>query len=297
MLLGRLMRRGTVALACAGVAVAVAACGSSGSTVSAGTVVRAAYVSTSASGYQLQLAMKVNSSALPQPVTAKGSGAFDVPAHSGSIVLDMNLGSSPQIQQALGSNALRFEELIKGTTVYIKLPDALTSKVPSLSGKPWIKVDIAKAAAASGVPGLASLVSNPAASDPSQLLQYLRAAGGTVTKQGTEVVNGFQTTKYKATISLDRVPNALPPASRAAGQQAIAGIERLTHVHQIPVDVWIDEHSLVRRMQMSLNETVPTTGQSVSTQITVDIVKYGPQPQPPAPGADQVTDISQLTGL
>lgn len=299
MLPGRLstFKRASLATLAAGVlaVLALAGCGSSNSSSSSSNqVVRAAYLSTSASGYQMRFALQLGSSALPQPVTGIGVGRFDVPHHSGAFVLDMNLGSSPQIAQVLGSSTFRVQEILKGTTVYVKLPAAITSKLPSLSSKPWLKVDLAKAASSAGIPGLSSLVNNPTSSDPSQFLQYLRAAGGTVTKEGTQVVNGLQTTKYHATISLDKVANTVPAASRSAAKSAIAGLEKLTSLHTIPVDVWIDDHNLIRRMHMTLSESV--NGQSVNTGITVDIVKYGPQPQPPVPPASQVRDIGSLTG-
>jgi hypothetical protein len=298
MLLGRSLIVGharLTALACAAAALALAGCGSSSSnSASANNVVRAAFVSTSTSGYQMKFSMQLNSSALPQPITGVGVGAFDVRDHTGSLALDMNLGNSPQVVQLLGSSTFRIDEVINGTTIYVKLPAALTSKVPSLSSKPWLKVDIAKLASSAGVSGLSSLVNNPASSDPSQFLQYLRAAG-TVTKEGTAVVNGAQTTQYRASINLDKVPSAVPSASRASAQQAIAGIEKLTHLRQIPVVVWIDGHNLVRRMRITLDESLPT-GQTVSTRITVDLLKYGPQPQPVVPPASQVTDASALTG-
>jgi hypothetical protein len=170
----------------------------------------------------------------------------------------------------------------------------LVSKIPTLNGKPWLKIDLAKASAAAGVPGISSLVNNPTSSDPSQFLQYLRAAG-TISQDGTEVVNGIQTTRYKATISLDKVPNVVPPANRQAAQAAIQGIEKVTNLHQIPVVAWIDGHNLVRRIQLSFNEKVPNGG-TVNSKITVDILNYGPQPPATVPPSDQVSDISSLAG-
>ena len=294
MQLGRLKTVATT-LACAAAALAVAGCGSSSSSsASSNTVIRAAFVSTNASGYQLQFTVQLSSSALPQPINATGKGTFNVRQHQGAVALDMNLGSSPQITQVLGSSTLHIEEVLDRTTVYLKFPEELASKIPSLSGKPWIKIDLAQAASAAGVPGLSSLVNNPASSDPSQFLQYLRAAG-TITQDGTEVVGGVQTTKYKATISLDKVPDAVPSSSRSSAQAAVQGIEKLTNLHEIPAAVWIDDHNLVRRMQFSFNESV--SGQTVQAKITVDIVKYGPQPKPTLPPPDQVTDASSLAGL
>jgi hypothetical protein len=299
MLLGRFSKgsRATVGavLACAVAAIAVAGCGSSSST-SAGSnqVVRAAYVSTSTSGYRMRFGITLSTSALPQPITGAGVGRFNVHQRQGAVTLDMNFGSIPQVASVLGSSTLHLEELIDGTTVYIKLPTSLTSKIPSFGSKPWLKIDLAKAAAAAGVPGLGSLVSNPASSDPSQFLQYLRAAG-TVTKIGSDQVNGISTTHYRASIDLDKVPNALPSSSRSQAQAAIAGLEKVTNLHQIPVDVWIDNHNLVRRIRLAFREPV-ASGQSVSTAINVDIVGYGPQPPPTLPPADQVTDASALAG-
>ncbi len=254
-------------------------------------MVRAAFVSGNTSGYQMHFTLQLHSSALPQPINATGTGAFSVPDRSGTVALDMDLGSSPQITQVLGSSTLHLEEILDHTTVYLKFPQALASKIPTLGNKPWIKIDLAKAASAGGLPGIGSLVNNPASSDPGQFLQYLRAAG-TVTQAGTESINGVQTTKYKATISLDKVANSLPPASRAAAQQGIAAIEKATNLHTIPTTVWIDDQNLVRRMQFTLNESV--SGQNVASTVTVDFVKYGPQPKPTLPPADQVTDASSL---
>jgi hypothetical protein len=274
-------------------ALAVAGCGSSSSSNSASSnqVVRAAFVSGNTSGYQMRFTLQLHSPALPQPINATGTGAFSVPDRSGTVALDMDLGSSPQITQVLGSSTLHLEEIIDHTTVYLKFPEELASKIPTLGNKPWIKIDLAKAASSAGVPGIGSLVNNPASSDPGQFLQYLRAAG-TVTQAGTEVVNGVQTTKYKATISLDKVTNTVPPASRAAAQQGIAAIETATNLHTIPTTVWIDDNNLVRRMQFTLNESV--SGQNLASTVTVDFVKYGPQSKPTLPPADQVTDASSL---
>lgn len=299
MVLGRLsiaVRSTIVALiACAAAAFAIAGCGSSSSNSSASNqVARAAFVSTSSAGYRMQFGMQLSTSALPTPITAVGDGRFNVRQRSGAITLDMNFGNIPQISAVLGSSTFRLQELIDGTTVYIKFPTALASKLPSLSGKPWVKIDIAKAASAAGVPGIGSLVNNPASSDPSQFLQYLRAAGS-IAKVGTETVNGIETTHYRAVIDLDKVPNTLPAAQKSQAQTAIAGLEKLTNLHQIPVGVWIDNQNLVRRLRMAFRESLPS-GQSVSTAITVNIVEYGPQPPPVLPPADQVTDASALAG-
>ncbi len=215
-------------IACVATAFALAGCGSSSSSSNASNQVqRAAFVSTSSAGYRMRFGMVLSTSALPTPITAVGTGRFNVHEHAGEIALAMNFGNIPQIASVLGSSTFLLREVINGTVVYIKFPATLASKLPSLSGKPWVKIDIAKAASAAGVPGI--------------------------------------------------------------------GLEKLTNLHQIPVGVWIDSQNLVRRMRMAFKESL-STGQSVSTAITVDIVQYGPQPPPVLPPADQVTDASALAG-
>jgi hypothetical protein len=283
---------GVVTLAAAG---AISGCGSSSSSSSSAgnQVERAAFVSTSTSGYRMHFAMVLSSAGLPQPITAAGVGRVNVQQHTGSTDLAMNLGNSPQVVQALGTSTLNISELVDGTTLYIKLPEQLTSKVPALGSKPWLKIDVAKAASAAGIPGLGSLVNNPASSDPGQFLQYLRAAG-TVTKVGTQTINGFSTTQYHGVIDLDKVPSSAASSSRSQEQAAISGLEKATGLHQIPVDVWIDNQNLVRRIRMNFHETA--SGQAIGVGITVDILEYGPQPPPAIPPASQVTDASSLAG-
>lgn len=270
-------------------AIAVAGCGGSVANV-VDPVAQAATTSTKTAGYRLNMSLAISSSALPSSITGTGQGAFDVPAHAGAFTLSMNLGNNPQVVQALGSSTLAVQELIKGQTIYMKLPAAITSRVPTFGGKPWVEVNLAKLA---GVAGLSSLTSNPATSDPSQLLNFLRASGK-VTKVGTEEVDGLQTTHYRGTIDLSRIADALPSASRQAVKQSVQALEKMTTLRELPFDVWVDGQHLVRRMTMSFSQSV--SGQSETVSMRIDIPQYGPQPIPATPPADQVTDLSALTG-
>jgi len=198
-------------------------------------VAKAASISTTIPGFQMRFEVRFGSPQLPTALTATGIGSFDARDRAGSVVFVMNAGNDPQLKNALGGSTLRLDELVDGTTIYVKLPPAIAIKLPG--GRPWMKVDLAKA---SGIRGFSSLANNPVSSDPSQFLSYLRATSGHVSKQGTEVVNGIQTTHYHATINLDRVPDALPSGSRKGAKQAVSSIEQLTGLKQLPVDAWID---------------------------------------------------------
>ena len=66
----------------------------------------------------------------------------------------------------------------------------------------------------------------------------------------------------------------------------------MTGLHSLPVDVWVDSQHLVRRMILSYKATL--SGQSVTTAVRLDFLKYGPQPQPKVPPAGQVTSLGAL---
>ena len=278
-----------IAAALAAAAVALSGCGSSSVTGVVDPVAKAATISNQASGMRMTLAMRMKTSALPVPINAKGSGSFSLVNHTGAFGLTLDLGNIPQVSALLGGSTLTIDEILSGTTIYLKLPPAL-ARNPALHGKPWAKINLANAGKALGLGGFSSLLNNPASSDPSQLLRYLRAASSSVTKVGTATVDGFQTTHYRGRIQLARVPNAFPAAQRAQVRQTISALQQLAHVSSIPVDVWIDGQHLVRREALSFNENV--AGQKVTVALRVDVPQYGPQPAPQLPPASQVADLT-----
>jgi hypothetical protein len=252
-------------------------------------VAQAATRSSSTAGYRMHLSMQIVSSTGSAATTMTGEGSFDVRDHAGSISMAMNLGNDPQLIQALGSNTLRMQEIVNGTTVYVKLPAAAAGALPT-SGKPWIAVDLSKV---TGIPGLSSLASNPGSSDPSEMLQWLRGVSDSILAEGRQQVDGVPTTHYRAQLSLDRTASAVPAAEQVAVQEALSKLEQLTQIHEVPVDVWIDAHHLVRRLEMNL--TLSLRGGSTASEVmAIDITHYGPQPRPAVPSASEVTDLSSL---
>lgn len=250
-------------------------------------VAQAATVSSGASGYRMRFSMEISSSAMATPMTATGGGTFEPRDHTGSLSLAMNFGNDPGVIQTLGSDVLTLHEVLKGTTIYAELPAALASAM-QISGKRWVAVNLAKLA---GLPGLSVLGSNPVSSDPGQMLQYLRAVSDSVVAEGHQVVDGVQTTHYRADLSLDRVAAALPSSDQAVAQQALSALEQDVQTDELPVDVWVDAHHLVRRIEMSIAPTLGG-GETLDEVMTMDISDYGPQSPPSAPPADEVASFN-----
>ncbi len=292
---GRVRRPSWRSLVAAGVALAAAVVAvfvlfGSSSNPSVSPIAQAATVSSRAPGYRMHMSLSMTSSAFNGAITGYGDAVIDPRDHTASMAFAIDFSSLPQAAQAFGSGTMRVETIVDGQDTYVRMPQALLSAIPSLGAKPWIKVNLAKAA---GIPGLSSLGNDPTTSDPSQMLQYLRAASNGVTNQGQQRVDGVQTTHYHAELSLDRLTADVPSADQAAVQQALSKLRQAIGGAEVPIDVWIDAHQLVRRTAMSLSLHV-TNGPSLQETVVADLTDYGRQPRPTLPAADQVQDATSL---
>jgi hypothetical protein len=210
----------------------------------------------------MRMSLQISSPALAVPITATGSGAFDLPNHSGSMSMTMTGTSGAAVQ---------IEMVMQGSTVYVRLPSALAS-----GGKPWVKGDLLKL---SHVAGLSSLGRDSTVSDPTRILDSLRSVSDGVVNEGRERINGVAATHYQAEV----IPSQL------LGHGADAAIAQAMPA-TIPVDVWIDSRQLVRRVRLSLDMSAPG-GQSLQELVSLDLGHYGPQPAPVIPPPAQVADL------
>jgi len=157
----------------------------------------------------------------------------------------------------------------------------------------WIKVNIADLTATTlnGV-DLSSL-RQLNQGDPSQTLVYLKAAG-TVEQKGTEQIGSVNTTKYHATIKLDRVAKLAPADKRKAVKDSVDALKTQYGISELPLDVWRDDQGLPRRMAYEIS--VKVQGQTVKTSLSMDLSDYGLKVNAQPPPANQVTDLNKLAG-
>ena len=261
----------------------------SGGTSLGSPIAQAATLSSSTPGFRMRMSMQITSSAMGSPITATGTGVVDLRDHASAFSMLMNLGDQPGVVQQLGSSSMQLDMVMEGTTVYVKLPSALSDTLGA-SGRPWIEVDVSKLA---GVPGLSSLGSGPTTSDPSQTLQMLKSVSGSVADLGPARVDGVQTTHYRADLSLTRITDNLPSAERSEVQKVFSTLDQTLPNGEFPVDVWIDAHHLVRRVTTWLDLAVPS-GPNLQEITTIDVGDYGPQSPPTPPPAGEVFDASGL---
>lgn len=253
-------------------------------------IAQAATLSSNAPGYRMNMAMSISGSTLTQPITAYGSAIVDLRDQAESMSLTMDLSGEPAAAQALGSTAMNIGLIQEHGTVYMRMPAAVMQAIPGFDGKRWLKMDISKIA---GAPGVSSLSSNPTISDPSRMLEYLRAESSSITNEGSQRVDGVETTHYHAILDLSDLAANLPPSQQAKVQQALSQLEQEAGVQGVPFDVWVDAQHLVRRIGMSISLHT-ANGASGEVAMTADLTDYGPQPQPTLPPDDQVEDLNNL---
>ena len=282
-------RNAFTALACAGLVGALCGCGSS-SAVS-GTVdpvAQAADATTHAGGAQLALKLSVELPTGGAPLTATGHGDINFGNREAEIFLTVQ-GLPTVIAQKLPAGGLTMTELLTGSTVYIDSP-VFGAKLPN--GAKWVKLDLGKAASNLGLDPQ-NLTSGEA--DPSQYLQFLKAASGNVQKLGGETVRGVATTRYRGSIDLRKLAGLAPSKDRAAMKAAIEKLTSALGTHSLPMEAWIDAKHIVRKLQLSLSVSV--SGQHIGMKIEEELFGFGPTPAVNVPAAGEVYElpVSSLT--
>jgi hypothetical protein len=256
-------------------AAAIAGCGSSNNgTSKADPVARAADVTARVPGYRIAATATVTTPASGQLQIAM-NGFFDRPNRSGKLTAS----------ETVAGHKFKFTEVFSGLTFYMDA-GALPQLQRLTKGKNWIKFDMSRML---GAMGLGSL---PTGTDPTQFLDFLRAVGASTQKVGTEQVRGVKTTHYRAKVDLDKYPKLLPPSQRAAAQRSVSTLVSALGSHSMPMDAWVDNSNLVRRIGITFNECVAQ--QHVRFGMRMDVFDYGPQAQPKLPGPSQAYDITPL---
>jgi hypothetical protein len=117
--------------------------------------------------------------------------------------------------------------------------------------------------------------------NPAKLLDYLRATSE-ITKLGAATVRGERTTHYRARIQLDKLS---PDAAAALSQTTEA-----KGLKELPVDVWVGDDGLVRRLTLDLQQQ-----HKGSVAVSVEFFDFG-DVSVNVPAASETKDLGQLGG-
>ncbi|MFF1272565.1 hypothetical protein ACFVZC_03970 [Streptomyces marokkonensis] len=226
------------------------------------TAVRAAYDKTAeAESARMTVSMKM--AAEGKSVTSDGEG-----------VLDLAGGDSVMTIEAEGE---RLEQRVVDEILYQKAPG---QKAPG--GKPWIKIDLRKVAEQQGV-------NNQQIGDPARTAAYAKAiTDKDVTEVGTEKIDGVNTTHYRVSVDVARLPG---------GDQMR---EQLGPT--LPMQVWLDEEGRLRRQQIDMTVKAPASAsakpdsgaapQQLEMTTVMQFSDFGTEVDAEAPRAEQVADMT-----
>lgn len=220
----------------------------------------------------------------PGPFTMKGEGVFDSSESRGRMTMDLSALAEGSGQE-FGEAELIFDDLV----VYMRFP-FLQELQPGL--KPWLKFDVRELGKEQGfdLGQLSQLNQN----DPSQALQYLRAASDDVQEVGKEDVRGVETTHYRMTIDLQKVVDQAPEDQREQLHAQIDQIVEQSGVRMVPTEVWIDADGLARRMKLTYEGMRFAPGQEGDMTMTMELYDFGVEVDVEPPPESEVTDVQEL---
>jgi hypothetical protein len=268
------------AFAVAAIAAVTAGCGGGGKSALAFDPVSAAATKTQHAG-----AARVRFSlafSLPQlqgkMLRMNGTGAID--GTSGEMTF--SLGSLLQ-QAGIPAGSSMKEIFLKENgdfVVYLNLGE-LSSEIPG--GKQWVRLDISKLGKSRGL-DFDKLLSGSGL-QPTDLLSLLKTDGATVSKVGSDKVDGVAATHYHVVVDMAKALKA-----RGLTSPMLAGVA--AEMPTIPEDVWIGKDGLVHRIKLSFG--LDQQGKHLQMSLAMDLYDYGTDVTIAAPPASDVFDATDF---
>jgi hypothetical protein len=245
---------------------------------------RAAAVSGAAKGFAFRVKLQETLSS-SGTFGISGNGTYSTTAKAGQF--SMTLNGLPELGTAT------IAEVATSRAAYLKPPAQFASHLPG--GKQWIELDYSDIAKMNGIPGISSLLSgNSQMADPSQFFKYLEADASSVKSLGQAKVDGASTTHYRVVLDLQKAASSLPKNEAAVVSKYLPKVAAQLGTSSLPIDVYIDNSQLIRRMALSFATTPQGTTVHVRSAVQVDFPSYGAQPTPATPPADETINASTL---
>ena len=248
-------------------------------TVSLETVAQAAEATNGAGGFKVEVNGGIESDGRDVPLKARGT--LDAGGRKGRLTFD-----SAGLPGMAGGGQI--EQIIDGDTLYMKMP-ALTQQLQSK--QEWLRIDYSEIGKELGI-DLSTL--GQSGNDPRQMLAQLKAVSGEIEKVGSEQVRGVETTHYKGSVDLRKSPETLPEQQREAARTSIERLIELTGSSTYPMEIWVDDDKLVRRMKIAYSFDVPGQDDKARFQMTMELFDFGTPVDVTPPPKEEVADIREL---
>ena len=234
------------------------------------------------------MAMKISGMGVPMPVNVRAEGVTSMSEPRMDVTFDFG-----QLAQAIGAGDGKVRMLLDGGDVFVKPPAIQGAELPG--GASWITADMGKALESMGIQ--ASGFGELMRISPEQQIAALKAAGS-VKNVGKETIDGVETAHLRGTVKLSDYLSALPPERRVRAQEALQELEKLPDAQgqeldaPTPIDMWIDEDNLVRRM--SSKATIPAQNGVAegAFEMTMNFEDFGTKLEVAKPASGDVWDAT-----
>jgi hypothetical protein len=211
-----------------------------------------------------------------ESVVAHANGVVGFRNRDGDLTMSMTIP---------GAGVIRMREVMVWPVIYMHSP----LFAAGLHGKQWMKIDMAKIERSHGV-NLNALTST-GSSDPTQMLQTLENESDSLQNLGAATVRGVPTVHYHAVIDLDKAARNAPAALRAAVRKSDARLVAMLGSHRMPMDVWISQDHLVRRLAYHMALPIGSTGDTMTMAVRLDMFDFGVPVHVTAPPPGQVAEL------
>jgi len=192
-------------------------------------------------------------------------GAIDFEQQAASLRVDMS-----KLGEGVMSGAMEIR-IVDGS-MYMNMGALLGARADDLlHGKDWIGIDMSGLGADGGT------------QNPADMLQSLRGAGD-VREVGHTMIDGTETTHYRADIDVQKAMEKVPEKYRATAEQGMKVLGTT-----FPIDVWIDNDGLPRRFAIDIE--IPGKG---SVKESIDYTDFGADVSIDAPPADEVQSMADF---
>ena len=214
-------------------------------------------------------------------VSAAGEGVDATFAATGE--QDLRAGTLHMVTD-LGLEGARTETLVAGETIYLRSP-----MFELFTGDPeaWVGIDLAAAGETAGL-DLDALVEDN--TGPAALVQQLRGAAEEIEELGSAEVRGTATTHLRVTVHTERAIEQSPPEAR---EQLRAFAQASGLPDSYPLEVWVDDDALVRRVRTVVEVEDETAG-VVTQETTLELFDHGVPVDLDPPEADEVVDLGTV---
>ncbi|WP_367038245.1 hypothetical protein [Streptomyces sp. Je 1-332] len=191
---------------------------------------------------------------------------------TGSGVMDFGGGTS---KLTMGQQGKKVEQRVVDKVLYQKPPKG---KAQLPDGKPWLKIDLERLQA-SGVAG------TDQASDPSDSFAYSKSLSDKGVKRvGEEEIGGVRTTHYRVSLDIDKL---------AQGDQKEADKMREQLGDSVPVNMWVDDKGLTRRMQLEMSaKNGKGSGGKDKVKVVMDFSDFGTNVDVDVPPSSDTADVT-----